>query len=238
MPNLEEAAHHNGAEHLAVGVHRVDAIGRHRGDRVLEDGEETEGGSDDRKHARANDELSARCAEAQVCTFFYLCKSLEEAWLERRKRTRFRLLGQESSTEQLHGPTGMGIWMQFMMVQRPEMMSEAAMAYCCSLTSVKATLNFITTKGGTMRPGRVKCKVKRRWWSGETLDVQFNLLAVISSGCCSAVRTNNCDFPDSKYYERVAYQRNRLKKKCYFFTITHFWQFGFLFRRQARASKA
>jgi hypothetical protein len=32
------------------------------------------------------------------------------------------------------------------------------MAYCCSLTSAMLTLNFITTKGGTIRPRtRAEC---------------------------------------------------------------------------------
>ena len=41
---------------------------------------------------------------------------------------------------------------QFKMVKIPDKMSEAAMAYCCKSVSVKATENFITTNGGTMRP--------------------------------------------------------------------------------------
>ena len=38
------------------------------------------------------------------------------------------------------------------MVKMPDRIREAAMAYCWSLTSVKATLNFMTTRGGVMRP--------------------------------------------------------------------------------------
>ena len=37
-------------------------------------------------------------------------------------------------------------------LKMPARMRDAAMAYCWSLTSVKATLNFMTTKGGVMRP--------------------------------------------------------------------------------------
>ena len=38
------------------------------------------------------------------------------------------------------------------MVKMPDRIRDAAMAYCWSLTSVKATLNFMTTRGGVMRP--------------------------------------------------------------------------------------
>jgi hypothetical protein len=57
--HLDEAAHHGGAEHLAVGVHGIHAVVLHGGDGVLKDGEEAERRADNGEHAGADDEFGA-----------------------------------------------------------------------------------------------------------------------------------------------------------------------------------
>ena len=60
--------------------------------------------------------------------------------------------GEHAGAEHIGGVPGILNWRQLTMVQMPARMRDAAMAYCWSSTSVKATLNFMTTNGGTMRP--------------------------------------------------------------------------------------
>ena len=58
--DLEERAHQDGAEHLAVRVLRVHAVGLHGADAVLEHREEGERGAEDGEHASAEHIGSAR----------------------------------------------------------------------------------------------------------------------------------------------------------------------------------
>ena len=73
--------------------------------------------------------------------------------------------------------------MMLMMVQIPQLIKAAEIAYCWSSTFPKSTVNRNTTKGTVMSPPTYRCGREKKFdrWASEDLGL------TMANACCSVI---------------------------------------------------